>query len=87
MPDVELEAPELDDVDEEARRTGFSGVVRVDRSGETELAAAYGFADRRHQIPNTLETRTGGPNVRPPDPVLLPRSVGHVCCRARYAHM
>ena len=46
-----------DVVDEAAGRTGFSGVVRVDRSGETELAAAYGFADRRHGVPNTVETQ------------------------------
>ena len=43
-------------VDEAAERTGFSGVVRVDRAGETELCAAYGFADRAHGIPNTVET-------------------------------
>jgi hypothetical protein len=45
----------LDAVDEAAARTGFSGVVRVDRSGETELASAYGFADRdckRNQGPD-----------------------------------
>lgn len=46
-------------VDAEAERTGFSGVVRVDRSGETELASAYGLADRAHGIPNTLETLFG----------------------------
>lgn len=46
-----------DEVDKEALHTGFSGVVRIDRSGEIEVAAAYGFADRRHQIPNTLETQ------------------------------
>jgi CubicO group peptidase (beta-lactamase class C family) len=40
-------------VDREAERTGFSGAVRVDRSDETVLAAAYGFADRGHAIPNT----------------------------------
>jgi CubicO group peptidase (beta-lactamase class C family) len=44
-------------VDTAAERTGFSGVVRVDRAGETELAAAYGFADRAHGIPNTEETQ------------------------------
>jgi CubicO group peptidase (beta-lactamase class C family) len=43
-------------VDEAAERTGFSGVVRVDRAGETELCAAYGFADRAHGIGNTVET-------------------------------
>ena len=44
-------------VDATAERTGFSGVVRVDRSGETELCAAYGFADRAHRVPNTVETQ------------------------------
>ena len=46
-----------DTVDEAAERTGFSGVVRLDRAGETELSAAYGFADRAHGVPNTVETR------------------------------
>ena len=44
-------------VDEAVRRTGFTGVVRVDRDGGTELAAAYGLADRAHGIPNTVETQ------------------------------
>jgi CubicO group peptidase (beta-lactamase class C family) len=44
-------------VDEAAERTGFSGVVRLDRSGETELAAAYGFADRAHRVRNTVDTQ------------------------------
>jgi CubicO group peptidase (beta-lactamase class C family) len=48
-----------DAVDEAAARTGFSGVVRVDRSGETEIASAYGFADRAHRIRNTVETQFG----------------------------
>ena len=43
-------------VDAAAERTGFHGVVRVDRSGETELCWAYGFADRAHRIPNTVDT-------------------------------
>ena len=46
-----------DVVDDTARSTGFSGVVSVDRGGDTELAAAYGFADRGHGIPNTVETQ------------------------------
>ena len=46
-----------DAVDEAAERTGFSGVVRVDRSGVTELASAYGFADRAHGVPNTVDTQ------------------------------
>ena len=43
-------------IDAAAERTGFSGVVRVDRAGETELAAAYGFADRAHRLANTVDT-------------------------------
>ena len=45
-----------DAVDEVAERAGFSGVVRLDRAGETELSAAYGLADRGHGIPNTVDT-------------------------------
>jgi CubicO group peptidase (beta-lactamase class C family) len=40
-------------------RATFSGVVRVDRGGEPELAAAYGLADRRHAVRMTLDTRLG----------------------------
>lgn len=40
-----------------AERTGFSGVVRVDRAGATELCRAYGYADRAHGILNTVETQ------------------------------
>ena len=43
-------------VDGVAERTGFAGVVRLDRSGETEFACAYGFADRAHRLPNTVDT-------------------------------
>ena len=45
-----------DALDGAAERTGFSGVVRLDRSGKTELATAYGYADRARQIRNTVET-------------------------------
>jgi CubicO group peptidase (beta-lactamase class C family) len=44
-------------VDEAVGRARFAGVVRVDRDGSTELAVAYGLADRAHGIPNTVETR------------------------------
>lgn len=44
-------------VDSLARRTSFSGVVRVERSGEVLLARAFGLADRRHGIANTDETQ------------------------------
>ncbi len=46
-----------DVVDDVARTSGFSGVVRVDRAGETELAQAYGFADRAHEVANTVQTQ------------------------------
>ena len=45
-----------DAVETTATRTRFSGVVRVDRGSELILAKAYGFADRAHAIPNTVET-------------------------------
>jgi len=50
-------APLSDALDRAVERTGFSGAVRVDRSGRTELAVAYGLADRRHGVPNTVETQ------------------------------
>ena len=48
-----------DAVDELADRTGFSGVVRVDRARQIEFAKAYGLADRGHGIPNTIDTQFG----------------------------
>jgi len=47
------------ELDEVAERTGFSGVFRVDRAGETVAASAHGYADRAHRIPNTLDTLFG----------------------------
>jgi CubicO group peptidase (beta-lactamase class C family) len=46
-------------VDATAQAEGFSGVVRVDRRGMTEVAKAYGYADRAYGIANTVETRFG----------------------------
>jgi CubicO group peptidase (beta-lactamase class C family) len=46
-----------DALDEVAERTGFSGVVRIDCAGETEVSVAYGLADRAHRIPNTVQTQ------------------------------
>jgi CubicO group peptidase (beta-lactamase class C family) len=43
-------------VDQEAERSRFSGVVRLERAGDVELCAAYGYADRAHRIANTVET-------------------------------
>jgi CubicO group peptidase (beta-lactamase class C family) len=40
-----------------AERAGFSGVVRLDRSGDVEFAKAYGLADRRHGIANAIDTQ------------------------------
>ena len=37
--------------------SGFSGVVRVDRAGETLLERAAGWAHRAHLIPMTVDTR------------------------------
>jgi CubicO group peptidase (beta-lactamase class C family) len=49
-------APALDRI---ARRTAFSGVVRVDRGDEVAFERAYGFAHRGEQLPNTPATRFG----------------------------
>ena len=47
-------------VDSMADRTGFSGVVRVDRSGSIELAKAYGLADRGHRyVVNRVDLEYG----------------------------
>lgn len=46
-------------VDALARETDFSGVVRVDRAGETAMTQAYGFAHRALEIPNTVDTQFG----------------------------
>jgi CubicO group peptidase (beta-lactamase class C family) len=46
-----------DEVDRLAHETDFSGVVRVDRGDETELAKAYGFAHRALQVANTVDTQ------------------------------
>jgi CubicO group peptidase (beta-lactamase class C family) len=45
------------EIDAAAAATGFSGVVRVDRGGRTEVAGAYGLAHRGFEIPNTIDTR------------------------------
>ena len=38
---------------------GFSGAVRVDLGGRTEVAEAFGYADRALEVPNTVDTRFG----------------------------
>lgn len=56
---VPLVEPLADEVDRLARAVRFSGVVRVDRNGAVEVAAAYGWADRAHDIAATVDTRFG----------------------------
>ena len=38
-------------------QTDFSGVVAINIDGDVVFAQAYGWADRSHRLPNTLETR------------------------------
>lgn len=38
---------------------GFTGAVRVDCAGITEVAVAHGLADRAFDIPNTVDTQFG----------------------------
>ncbi len=47
----------VDELDLIAAETSFSGVVRVDRADEVEVARAYGLAHRGYEIPNALDTR------------------------------
>ena len=46
-------------LDREAGRTGFSGVVRVDRAGAEPMLAAYGMADRAHGVAMTTAHQLG----------------------------
>ena len=46
-------------IDAVAGRSGFSGVVRLERDGVVEVDAAYGLADRAHGIAMTTDTRLG----------------------------
>lgn len=46
-------------MDAVAAQSRFSGVVRVDSAGSTELCTAYGLADRAHEVPNTVATVFG----------------------------
>jgi CubicO group peptidase (beta-lactamase class C family) len=48
-------------IDRIAAETGFSGVVRVDRGGEVELAKAYGFAHRGYGIATRSTPSSGSP--------------------------
>lgn len=46
-------------VTELALKSGFSGVIRVDRSEREPWSAVFGLADRRHKIANELDTQFG----------------------------
>ncbi|HXH80648.1 serine hydrolase domain-containing protein [Nocardioides sp.] len=48
-----------DQVDETAERSGFAGVVRLEQAGAVPLDAAYGLADRRHEIAMTTDSQLG----------------------------
>ena len=48
--------PLSEQLEEWTEQGEFSGVVFDSRDGETVFAEAYGLADRRYDIPNTLET-------------------------------
>lgn len=55
-----MSAPDPDTLlDAIATETRFSGVVRFDGPGSSSVARAYGLADRRHDVPVTVETRFG----------------------------
>jgi CubicO group peptidase (beta-lactamase class C family) len=47
----------VDLVAELAVESGFSGVIRVDRSGREPWSAGFGLADRRHGIANDIGTQ------------------------------
>jgi len=49
--------PALPDEIDALTAEGFSGVVRLDRGGETEVEHAYGLANRAHAIPNRVDTQ------------------------------
>jgi CubicO group peptidase (beta-lactamase class C family) len=46
-------------VDRIAAETRFSGVVRVERGGDVQLAKAYGLAHRGYEVPNAIDTQFG----------------------------
>src|SRR5215471_12191173 len=49
--------PWAEEIQSLADRSGFAGVVWVDRGGEIEFAEAYGLAPRACGVPNTVDTR------------------------------
>ncbi len=49
----------MEQIDRRAGEAGFSGVVRIDRGDELEVAAAYGMAHRGYLVPNMIDTRFG----------------------------
>jgi CubicO group peptidase (beta-lactamase class C family) len=51
------------DLDREAGRTGFSGVVRIDRPDTEPVQAAYGMADRAHGVAMTTGHQLGAASL------------------------
>lgn len=50
-------------VGDKAAQTSFSGAVRVEVGGAVEFEEAYGWADRGHRVPNTVDTWFGTASV------------------------
>jgi CubicO group peptidase (beta-lactamase class C family) len=56
---VSIMADVVSRVAELAVESGFSGVIRVDRSGREPWSAAFGLADRRHGITKDIDIQFG----------------------------
>ena len=59
LPQQELLTRTREFVQQQVSEDKFSGVVLIAKNGEPIFEQAYGFADREHRIPNTLQTRFG----------------------------
>jgi D-alanyl-D-alanine carboxypeptidase len=54
---TELSAAARKEIDEAVTSDRFAGAVLVMKDGKPVLSEAYGFADREHKTPNTINTR------------------------------
>lgn len=55
--------PTIAALDDAARSSGFSGVIRLDSPDLGTVARGYGLADRAHGVPMTAEHRLGAASV------------------------
>ena len=53
----------LEELEKIAAACDFSGVVSISRGGAPLLELCRGFADRRHRVPNSLDTQFGVASV------------------------